>query len=113
MRRGPRSRSWRLANPDVTDATLDLLTALPRLAELTVSDTAITDAGLAKLSLLPALRILRIARTQITPAGVQQFLAAPPPRLTQLDVSGCGIPTAPLRAWKNAAPPGTERRYVN
>jgi hypothetical protein len=102
-----------MANPDVTDATLDLLTALPRLAELTLNDTQVTDAGLAKLALLPALRILRIARTRITPAGVQEFLAAPPPRLTQLDVSGCGIPTAPLRAWKNAAPPGTERRYVN
>ena len=102
-----------MANPDVTDATLDLLTALPRLKELTLNDTQITDAGLTKLAALPALEILRIARTQITPDGVKAFLLTPPPQLSQLDVSGCGIPTSPLRTWKNAAPTGTERRYVN
>jgi hypothetical protein len=102
-----------MANPDVTDATLHLLTALPRLKELTLNDAQITDAGLVKLATLPALEILRIARTPITADGVKTFLAAPPPQLLQLDVSGCGIPTSTLRAWKNAAPPGTERRYVN
>jgi hypothetical protein len=102
-----------MANPDVTDATLDLLTALPRLKELTLNDTQITDAGLTKLAAMPALEILRIARTQITPDGVKAFLATPPPQLSQLDVSGCGIPTSPLRTWKNAAPAGTDRRYVN
>ena len=102
-----------MANPDVTDATLDLLDALPRLKELTLNDSQITDAGLAKLAALPALEILRVARTPITPDGVKAFLAAAPPQLSQLDVSGCGIPTSTLRAWKNAAPPGTERRYVN
>lgn len=102
-----------MANPDVTDSTLDLLAALPRLKELTLNDSQITDAGLAKLAALPALEILRVARTQITPDGVKALLAAPPPHLSQLDVSGCGIPTAALRAWKNAAPSGTERRYVN
>jgi hypothetical protein len=102
-----------MANPDVTDATLDLLAALPRLKELTLNDAQITDAGLAKLAVMPALEILRIARTQITPDGVKAFLATPPPQLSQLDVSGCGIPTSTLRAWKNAAPSGTDRRYVN
>ncbi len=102
-----------MANPDVTDATLDLLTALPRLKELTLNDARITDAGLVKLAALPALEILRLARTQITPDGVKAFLITPPPQLSQLDVSGCGIPTSPLRTWKNAAPAGTERRYVN
>ncbi len=102
-----------MANPDVTDATLDLLTALPRLKELTLNDTQITDAGLVKLAALPSLEILRLARTQITADGVKAFLLMPPPQLSQLDVSGCGIPTSPLRTWKNAAPVGTERRYVN
>lgn len=102
-----------MANPDVTDSTLDLLAALPRLKELTLNDSQITDAGLAKLAALPAVEILRVARTQITPDGVKAFLAAPPPHLSQLDVSGCDIPTAALRPWKNAAPSGTERRYVN
>lgn len=102
-----------MANPDVSDATLDLLTALPRLKELTLNDAQITDEGLAKLAALPALEILRIARTPITPDGVKAFLDAAPPQFLQLDVSGCGIPTSTLRAWKNAAPSGTERRYVN
>lgn len=102
-----------MANPDVTDATLDLLTALPRLKELTLNDAQITDAGLIKLATLPALEILRIARTPITPDGAKAFLDEPPPQLLQLDVSGCGIPTSTLRAWKNAAPSGNERRYVN
>ena len=102
-----------MANPDVTDATLDLLTALPRLKELTLNDAQITDAGLIKLTTLPALEILRIARTPITPDGAKAFLDEPPPQLLQLDVSGCGIPTSTLRAWKNAAPSGKERRYVN
>ena len=102
-----------MANPDVTDATLDLLAALPRLKELTLNDAQITDAGLAKLAALPALEILRVARTQITPDGIKAFLTTPPPQLSQLDVSGNGIPTSTLRAWKNAAPSGTDRRYVN
>lgn len=102
-----------MANPDVTDATLDLLAALPRLKELTLNDAQITDAGLAKLAVMPALEILRVARTKITPDGVKAFLATPPLKLSQLDVSGCGIPTSTLRAWKNAAPSGTDRRYVN
>jgi hypothetical protein len=101
-----------MGNPDVTDATLDLLTELPRLRELTLNDSSITDAGLATLARLPALETLRLARTKITPEGLLAFLEAPPARLVQLDVSGLGVPTAMLRAWKNADPEGT-RRYVN
>lgn len=102
-----------IANPDVTDTTLDLLVPLPRLKELTLNDSQITDVGLAKLQSCPALEILRIARTRVTAEGVKAFLESPPVRLSQLDVSGCGVPTSFLRDWKNAAPPDTERRYVN
>jgi hypothetical protein len=102
-----------MGNPDVTDETLELLVGLPKLRELTLNDTAVTDAGLATLARLPALERLRIARTRITPEGLRRFLDAPPRRLTQLDVSGNGIPTAILRQWKNAAGDTGERRYVN
>lgn len=103
-----------IGNPDVTDATLDLVVALPGLRELTLNDSAITDEGLAKLATLPSLETLRIARTKITPDGLERFLAAPPPRLRQLDVSGNGIPTGVLRRWKNAATEEDgERKYVN
>jgi len=102
-----------LGNPDVSDETLELLLAMPQLRELTLNDSAITDAGLATLARLPALEALRIARTRVTAEGLERFLENPPETLRMIDVSGNGIPTKILRAWKNAAPDGEERRYVN
>lgn len=114
-----------MGNKDVTDDTLAMLGDLPKLKELTLNDSSVTDAGLAKLASLPRLESLRIARTQVTVDGVRAFLATPPPRLRQIDVSGNDIPTSILRQWKNAAagqndgqtPPQRiadgERRYVN
>jgi len=105
-----------MGNADVTDETLALLAGLPNLRELTLNDSAVTDAGLATLGRLGSLESLRIARTRITPEGVRAFLAAPPPRLRQIDVSGNRIPAAMLREWRNAGAtedPQGERRYVN
>lgn len=108
-----------MGNADVTDDTLSLLLELPNLRELTLNDSGVTDAGLPVLARLGRLESLRLARTRVTPDGVRAFLAAPPPRLRQLDVSGNDIPTAILRAWRNAAAAGEsgespgERRYVN
>lgn len=102
-----------MGNPDVTDETLELLVGLPKLKELTLNDSGVTDAGLATLARLPALETLRLARTKVTPEGLRRFLDAPPRRLSQLDVSGNGIPTTILRQWKNAAGDAGERRYVN
>lgn len=101
-----------MGNPDVTDATLALLTDLPRLRELTLNDSAVTDNGLATLARLPALETLRLARTKITADGLRTFLEVPPPRLVQIDVSGLGIPATILREWKNAGPERI-RRYVH
>jgi len=105
-----------MGNADVTDETLALLAGLPNLRELTLNDSAVTDVGLATLGRLGSLESLRIARTRITPEGVRAFLAAPPPRLRQIDVSGNRIPAAMLREWRNAGAaedPQGERRYVN
>jgi hypothetical protein len=102
-----------LGNPDVTDATLEVLLEMPALRELTLNDSGITDAGLATLARLPALEKLRIARTAVTPEGLRRFLDAPPKQLRELDVSGNEIPTKLLRSWKNAASEGQERKYVN
>jgi hypothetical protein len=114
-----------MGNKDVTDDTLAVLGDLPKLKELTLNDSSVTDAGLARLATLPRLESLRIARTQVTAEGVRAFLAAPPPRLRQIDVSGNDIPTSILRQWKNAAGSPKdgqiapqriadgERRYVN
>lgn len=114
-----------MGNKDVTDETLALLGDLPNLKELTLNDSSITDAGLPQLARLPRLESLRIARTAVTADGVRAFLAAPPPRLRQIDVSGNAIPTSILRQWKNAGGKPDdehaaaerladgERRYVN
>jgi hypothetical protein len=100
-----------LGNPDVTDETLTLLTEMPRLKELTLNDTMITDAGLETLKKLPALQSLRLARTKVTKEGIAAFLADPPPKLREIDVSGNSIPASALRKWKNAD--SEHRRYVN
>jgi hypothetical protein len=102
-----------MSNPDVSDATLEILLELPDLRELTLNDTGLTDAGLATLARLPALETLRIARTNVTSEGLRRFLDAPPKHLRELDVSGNEIPAKVLRSWKNAAVEGQERRYVN
>jgi len=102
-----------LGNPDVSDETLELLLEMPRLRELTLNDSQVSDAGLATLARLPALEALRLARTRVTAEGLERFLESPPEKLRMIDVSGTGIPTKILRAWKNAAPDGEERRYVN
>ncbi|NBV47365.1 MAG: hypothetical protein EBR86_17450 [Planctomycetia bacterium] len=113
LRTRPDIEILELANPDVTDETVAILGDLPRLRELTLDGSQVTDAALATLRSFPALVTLRVARTKITAEGVRAFLEEPPPALEQFDVSGNGIPAAALRAWRNAAPPGVERRYLN
>lgn len=110
-----------MGNADVDDATLGLLEGMERLRELTLNDSRIGDAGLAALRGLPELTSLRIARTAVTADGVAAFLAEPPPKLREIDVSGNAIPTSILRKWKNAGRSegesgetvALERRYVN
>jgi hypothetical protein len=100
-----------MGNPNVDDQTLKLLLPLSKLRELTLNDSVISDEGLQTLRQLPALQSLRIARTKITKDGVVEFLADPPAKLKELDVSGNSIPASALRKWKNQEP--ETRRYVN
>ena len=100
-----------MGNPNVDDETLKLLLPLTKLRELTLNDSVISDEGLKLLRQLPALESLRIARTKITKEGVVEFLADPPVKLKDLDVSGNSIPASALRKWKNQEP--ETRRYVN
>jgi hypothetical protein len=124
LSRKPGVEILEMGNADVTDDTLDLLTGLPKLRELTLNDSRITDEGLSKLRALKQLESLRIARTAVTADGVAAFLADPPARLREIDVTGNNVPTSTLRKWKNAAtangpppaegaPVALERRYVN
>lgn len=89
-----------MANPDVTDETLDYLAGMTLLRELDVNDTKISDAGLAKLSQLPSLQTLRLKGTAITDGGFREHLL-PLDRLRELDLRGTDVTGATVREWKN------------
>ncbi len=92
-----------MANPDVTDETLQPLLTLELLKELDLNNTKITDAALPTLAKLPNLEILRLKDTRITDAGFQTHLA-PKETLTQLDLRGTTVKSSTVRAWKAAKP---------
>jgi hypothetical protein len=90
-----------MANPDVTDASLEPLEAMTALRELDLNGTQISDAGLKFLEKLPALATLRVARTTITDAGFRRSLFAKD-SLEQLDLTGTQVSVATVKAWREA-----------
>lgn len=99
-----------VANPDVTDATLESVKDMTELRELDLNDTQVTDAGLKAIAGLPNLKVLMVSRTKVTEAGVKEHLLSKP-GLTEIHVQGLGIPTRVLREWKNADP--KNRKFAN
>jgi hypothetical protein len=91
-----------MANPDVTDATLDYLQSMTRLRELDLNDTKITDAGLAKLADKP-LVVLRLRGTGVTDAGFREHLLNREP-LNELDVRDTAVEPGTFREWRSAKP---------
>jgi hypothetical protein len=98
-----------MANPDVTDATLDHLAGMTKLRELDLTYSKVTDEGLAKLAGLPALEVVRLARTAVTDAGVRTHVLSIK-TLKEIDVRGTKVETKTLREWKNADP--QVRKYL-
>jgi hypothetical protein len=90
-----------MANPDVTDKSLESLQEMKALQELDLSGTQVTDAGLKILKDLPALSKLRLARTKITDQGFHSTLFAKD-SLMQLDLSGTQVGRETVQAWRNA-----------
>jgi hypothetical protein len=90
-----------MANPDVTDETLNYLHDLKLLREIDLNDTQITDRGLAVLKELPVLKSLRLRGTKITDAGFQRDLAEKD-SLMELDVRETSIASKTMRKWNNA-----------
>jgi hypothetical protein len=90
-----------MANPNVTDETLNYLRGMDRLRELDLSDTQVTDEGLAVVSGLPRLEELRLARTKVTDAGFQKHLGAKE-SLLKLDLTGTDVKGKTKREWKKA-----------
>ena len=92
-----------MANPDVTDRSLDELKGMKVLHDLDLTGTQVTDAGLEILKDLPALAALRLARTKITDAGFRSALLGKD-SLMQLDLRGTQVSDETVRAWRDAKP---------
>jgi hypothetical protein len=90
-----------MANPDVTDASLESLQEMKALQELDLSGTQVTDEGLKILKDLPALSKLRLARTKITDQGFQDLLFAKD-SLMQLNLSGTKVGRETIQHWREA-----------
>lgn len=101
LRSKPDVAVLQIANPDVTDVTLEYLQGMDRLKELDLNDTKITDAGLAELAKLPKLTTLRLRGTPITDDGFRTHLL-PLDRLNELDLIDTAVKSATVREWKAA-----------
>ena len=107
--RKPDTVVLQMANPDVTDETLQYLEGMSRLRELDLNDSQITDAGLPLLGRLPALQILRLRKTRITDQGFREHLAGKS-TLLELDLRQTEVTSKTLRAWK--AENKDQRKYL-
>jgi len=92
-----------MANPDVTDQSLEPLKAMNALQELDLSGTQVTDMGLRILKDLPALVRLHLARTKITDQGFHEALFAKD-SLMQLDLRSTQVGRETVQAWRDAKP---------
>ncbi|MFO0889175.1 MAG: leucine-rich repeat domain-containing protein [Isosphaeraceae bacterium] len=92
-----------MANPDVTDQTLERLRGMDRLEELDLNNTQITDAGLKVLRGLPSLVRLRLKNTKITDQGFRESLADKA-TLMQLDLTGTQVSPQAVDEWRKARP---------
>jgi hypothetical protein len=92
-----------MANPDVTDVSLESLKEMKSLRELDLSGTQVTDIGLRILKELPALATLRLARTKITDKGFHDTLFEKD-SLMQLDLSATQVSRKTAQDWRDAKP---------
>ena len=98
-----------MANPDVTDQTLEFLIGMEKLRELDLDYTQITDNGLRVLKQLPALAILRLTDTKVTDAGFRDHLFDKD-TLLEVDFTGTKVTTKLLREWK--AKNSAQRKFL-
>ena len=103
LKQRPETVVLQMANPDVTDATLDYLTGMTQLRELDLNDTKVTDAGLATLAKIGTLTIVRLKSTAITEDGFREHLM-PLAGLRELDLRGTKVTSATVREWRAAQP---------
>ena len=99
----PQAVVLQVANPDVTDATLDFIGGMDGLRELDLNDTQVTDAGLVKLQSFKKLAALRLRGTKISEVGLREFLKHMD-ALMELDVRDTAASPETIREWKAAKP---------
>jgi hypothetical protein len=109
LRSRPDTALLQMANPDVTDETLQNLQGMAWLRELDLNNTQVTDEGLLILKKLPNLQTLRLSKTKITDEGFREHLA-PLDSLLEVDLRGTEPryrppPCAPGRLRRRAARP--------
>ncbi|MGO9918685.1 MAG: hypothetical protein ACLQIB_28805 [Isosphaeraceae bacterium] len=92
-----------MANPDVTDETIEALKGMKNLRELDLNGTQVTDLGLRVLKDLPALAALRLARTKVTDQGFRDTLFSKG-SLMNLDLSSTQVSRETVQAWRDAKP---------
>jgi hypothetical protein len=103
LRARPETVVLQMANPDVTDQTLEYLAGMTRLRELDLNDTRITDRGLETLARIGTLETLRLKNTAITDEGFREHLM-PLASLRELDLRGTKVTGPTVRAWKAEKP---------
>jgi hypothetical protein len=101
LRLAPNVALLQMANPDVTDETLESLKDMKALQELDLNGTQVTDAGLKILKDLPSLTRLRLAHTKISDQGFHDVLSAKE-SLMQVDLSGTLVSRETAKAWRDA-----------
>lgn len=89
-----------MANPNVTDQTLEYLRNSKHLRKLDLSGTKITDQGLAVLATLP-LKSLYLQRTAITDEGFRKHLM-PMESLLELNLRSTGVRKETGDEWEKA-----------
>jgi hypothetical protein len=93
----------KMANPDVTDATLNFIKPMKKLRDLDLSGTAVTDQGLTVLAELPALEGLKLRNTKVTDQSLTGPIAAHK-ILKNLDLRGTKVNREAVTLWRDALP---------
>ncbi len=107
LRSKPDVTVLQMANPDVTDQTLENLKGMNQLEDLDLSNSHVSDAGLQVLKDLPVLRVLRLKNTEVTDQGFRDALAAKE-SLLRLDLTGTKVSAESADKWRQ----GKEGRRV-
>lgn len=92
-----------MANEDVTDETMQYVTAAEQLRELDISFSQVGDVGIAAVDELPKLQRLHAQQTNITDEGFQKHLANHP-KLTEMNLMGTKISPEVIQTWMGAEP---------